>query len=110
MKLNVELSEKSIKNAIDKLKEVQENMKETEQAKSYTLKELFPNDFMEEYTNCKTIKEFIENSGLDFSHEANEVFNSKEFNKYVSDNTKFTSWEEMKTYASNVLLSHNIMN
>lgn len=110
MNLDLELNAKSIKNAIEKLKEIQRNMEEIEQPKSYTLKELFPSDFMEEYTNCKTIKEFIENSGLDFSHEANEVFNSEEFNKYVSDNTKFTSWEEMKTYAGKIILSNNIMN
>lgn len=109
MKLNVELNEKSIKNAIDKLKEVQENIKEAEQPKSYTLKELFPNDFIEEYTNCKTIKEFVENSGLDFSHEANKMFCSDEFNKYVSENSKFTSWEEMKNLAAKIILSHNIM-
>ena len=109
MNLDVELNANSIKNAIDKLKEVQKNMKEAEKPSSYTLKELFPNDFMEEYTNCKTIKEFIENSGFDFSHEANEVFCSDEFSKYVSGNSKFTSWEKMKNHAAKIILSNNII-
>lgn len=109
MNLDVELNANSIKNAVEKLKEVQRNMEEAEKPKSYTLKELFPSDFMEEYTNCKTIKEFIENSGLDFSHEANEVFCSDKFSKYVSENSKFTSWEEMKNHAAKIILSNNII-
>lgn len=110
MNLEAELNTKSIGKAIDKLKEIQQNIKEAENPKSYSLKELFPNDFMEKYTNCNTIQDFFDNSGLDFSHEANEVISSEEFNNYVASNTRFTSWEEMKNHAGKIILSNNIMN
>lgn len=106
----MELNTKSIQETIEKLQKVKDNIKEVEKPHSYSFREIFTDDFIEEYTNSKNIQEFLYRSGFDFSQDAKAKMDSAEFSEYVAKNTKFSSWEEMKVAASKILLSKKIMN
>ena len=106
----MELSVKSIKETRAMLQNIKDNLSETEKPHSYSFREIFTDDFMEEYTDSKNIQEFLDRSGFDFSQDAKAKMDSAEFSKYFAKNTKFASWEEMKVTASKILLSKKIMN
>ena len=105
----MELKIKSVNEAREKLLKIKENLSETEKPHSYSFREIFTDDFRREYTNSENIQDFLDRSGLDFSHDAKSIIESDSFNAYVANNTKFTSWEEMKVTASKILLGKKIM-
>lgn len=64
---------------------------------------LFDEEFIKKYTNFSSINEMIEESNLGIKTQ--EDFDNKpeeEWNKFVIENTKFSSWEEMKSKAGNL--------
>ncbi len=100
-----------IDKAINDLKRMQRNLKEVEGSHNYKFSELFPEDFMKEYTNAENINDFFEKSGFDFSsQEAFRSIDIEELDKYISNNSKFSSWEEMKSKAATILLNKKIYN
>lgn len=105
----MELNVKRVNETKEKLLKIKENLSEAEKPHSYSFREIFTDDFMREYTNSENIQDFLDRSGLDFSHDAKSIIESESFNAYVIKNTKFTSWEEMKFTASKILLNSKIM-
>lgn len=64
--------------------------------------ELFNEEFMESYTSFKNIDQLIEESQWEV--ESNEDFEDlpdDQFDKYISANTEFESWEDMLQIALN---------
>ncbi|AXG89532.1 TPA: hypothetical protein IUW97_002487 [Enterococcus faecalis] len=59
--------------------------------------ELFTKEFMIENTKFSNIDEFIEKSGFDFSDM--ESIDDNKLDKFISSNTNFDSWEDMKSAA-----------
>lgn len=101
----------SLRDFRNKLDSMRNNLKEIEGSHSYGIKEIFTDGFMKEYTSFESIQEFVDKSPADFSSQ--ESFKSRDtesFNKFISNNSKFSSWEEMLSAASKIMLSRKIMN
>lgn len=105
----MELNVNNISETREKLQKIKDNLAEVENPRSYSFREIFTDDFMKDYTNYNNVKDFLDNSGFDFSQDAKEKMDSAEFNEHVAKNTKFASWEEMKVTASKILLNSKIM-
>jgi len=63
-----------------------------------SLSELFSPSFMQRYTDSNAIDDFLNNSELfseDVDKTPQEIFETKEFNEYVKQHTKFNTWSEM---------------
>ncbi|TLS36559.1 hypothetical protein FCL54_14720 [Pseudalkalibacillus caeni] len=66
-------------------------------------KELFPEDFMREYTKFSSINEMVDKS--QWTVENDEDFSKipdDEWDKYVKETTNFENWEEMQGTAVEV--------
>lgn len=62
---------------------------------------LFNSSFMAKYTNLKAFEELLSLGGyIVNSKEDFEAIPEDEFDKLISENTKFSSWEEMYTKAA----------
>lgn len=100
----------NIEHSIKQLKQLQENLKKVEGTRTYTFKEIFNDNFISSHTKFQTISDFLNASGLDFSsQEAFRNIDIDKLDKYISENSDFNSWNEMKTVASNELISKEIM-
>lgn len=78
------------------LKQLQENANELAQTKSIPLSDLFTESFMEKYTNCSSFEEFLEIGGFEVnSKEDFENIDDAEFDKHVSNNSQFDTWQLM---------------
>lgn len=99
----------SIDDTIKELKRIQKNLKKVDGTHTYTFKELFNDEFMQEHSKFSTISDFFEASGLDFSsQEAFRNIDVEKLDKYISENSDFSSWEEMKATAGNAILDKQI--
>ena len=58
---------------------------------SYTLDDLFTDDFMRRYTDHATLNEMTNKSGIQNAEEVNSV----KWNDFIARTTKFASWDEM---------------
>lgn len=81
-----------------KLKRLSSNAKKVSGENNVPFVELFNQKFMHTNTLFHSIEEFVENSGFDFTKM--ESINELELDKFVNENTKFDSWEEMKAVAA----------
>jgi len=61
------------------------------------LDELLNSNFMRKYTHFQNAQEFVDSSSFDFSNI--ESIDSNDLDKFVSANTKFSSWQEMLNHA-----------
>lgn len=74
-----------------------------------SLFELFDSDYMDLHANSLTIDEFLSRgNAIVESEEDLESLSSDEFNLYVSDNTDFSSWDEMLEDATNSYLEKQL--
>lgn len=79
-----------------KLDELQKNANQISGNNEVPLKDLFSETFMTKYTKFNTINDFFENSS--FTVESTEDFDSipeSDLDTYVSNNTLFSSWQDM---------------
>ena len=60
--------------------------------------DVFRGAFMRKYTRYESIEEFIEESPADIQNP--DSFRTEEFERFISKNTVFDEWDEMKTKAS----------
>lgn len=79
--------------------ELERKAKEAERrgAAGIQLKELFPPNFMTEYSDFKTIDEMVEASGIAFK--SIEDFNDIP-EQFIRNRTRFSSWKEMLNAAT----------
>lgn len=61
------------------------------------LDELLNSNFMRTYTQFQTAQEFANTSSFDFSNP--ESIDSNDLDIFVSEHTKFSSWQEMLNHA-----------
>ena len=80
-----------------KLKKLEENAKKLDGKHKVTFSDLYTPEFMDSYTNVKTINELIEKSGFEVSsiEDLNYLCENDVFNKFISQNTKFKTFIEM---------------
>lgn len=85
------------------------NLKKVEGKHNVQFKDLFPDSFIREYTDCQNVSDFFEKSGLDFSSQENfEKIDVKQLDKYVSQHSRFSSWDEMKAAAGKSYISKQL--
>lgn len=88
---------------------MQENLKKVDGTHTYTFKELFNDEFVSQHTKFSSISDFLEPSGLDFSsQEAFRNIDISALDKYISENSDFSSWEEMKSVAGKAIIEKQI--
>ena len=91
-----------IDDVLRKLRDLQRKAERLDGEHSVTLSELFPDEFMLRNTEFSTIDELFASSG--FKIESEEDFESIPEDRleiYISEHTRFKSWNEMKTAAAN---------
>lgn len=89
----------------NRLNQLSENAQSISGTHEYSFKEIFSEEFMVEHTNFSTIGEFLLSS-------PEKISNSEEFEKadesildaYISEQTKFNTWEEMMSAAAQILI------
>lgn len=65
------------------------------------LQQVFHEEFMQKYTNCKSFDEFMFSSAVFINWESSLLVYSKaQFDIFVSEATSFNSWEEMMNKAA----------
>ncbi len=111
-----------IEEAFDDMREA---LRQLEEGQRVPLPELFPPAFMEEYTDTPDIETFLAESGQ-FAPEdlasgslnctacetgfesPNEVFDSETFDRYVTERSSFSSWDEMLDAAARQWLARQL--
>lgn len=76
--------------------ELMDKFEELEGSNKVTLNELFPEEFMKNYTEFKDLDELQEES--DFEIDSEEDFKNipdEDWDEFIDENTEFSSWEEM---------------
>ncbi|MCO5388592.1 hypothetical protein [Desulfosporosinus sp.] len=63
---------------------------------------LFPSQFMQQYTQFKSIEELLSSGGFEVNSEEDyEAIPDEDIDAHVAKTTKFNSWKEMLTNAVN---------
>ena len=101
----------NIQQALNKIQRTKDNLSKINGTQKYTFKEIFNDEFVSSHTNFQSISDFLNASGLDFSSQ--ESFRNIDIcalDKFISDNSDFSSWNEMKTTAGKLLIASQIGN
>lgn len=88
-------------NLMRRLDDLKSAAEELDGEHQISLNEMFPDFFMLRYTNFSTINEMINKSG--FKIENQDDFDNlpeNEWRQFISGNTQFENWEEMKQTAA----------
>ena len=64
-----------------------------------TFNELFNLEFMRKYTNSDTIDNFVSAYDNSITEETFQESLTPEFDAYIANNSKFSTWDEMQTKA-----------
>ena len=83
------------------LKQMEKGAKELERTKHVSFSELFTPAFMRKHTSFSSIDELLQTGGFKAdSQEAFEAIPDDLLDKHISSTTKFNSWEEMLSEAT----------
>lgn len=89
----------------NRLNQLSENAQSISGTHEYSFKEIFSDKFMIENTNFSTIDEFLLSSPEKISNaEEFEKANEAILDVFVSEQTKFKTWEEMMSTATQILI------
>lgn len=108
MKIEINPSPSGVQQAIDQLKQVKENLKNVEGSHAYTFREIFNDDFMSAHTKFSNISDFLKASGMNFDSGLHGV-DINELDSFISGNSDFANWEEMKSAAGKSLIESKII-
>lgn len=93
----------------NKLRKLEQNIKELEQTTSVAFSELFTSDFMHHHTSFSSIEELFEAGNFkidtndDFEKISDDVLNT-----LVSKHTDFSSWQEMLDEAGSEYVANKL--
>lgn len=91
------------------LDQLRKNLDEISGTHSYSLKEMFPDDFLHKHTKFSSISDFFEATGFKLdSQDDLKNLDETALDKFVSENSDFDSWESMKRQAGVELLEKKI--
>lgn len=68
---------------------------------------LFNEEFMSKYTKFKSLEELLTSGGYGTTEEAFKAIPDDEFDKYICQCTKFSSWKEMQVKAAENYVASN---
>lgn len=74
-----------------RIKQLRQNAKEISGDNEVSFAELFPDSFMEKYTDFSTMQEMVDAGGI---NEPNDI-GKPEWSDFVAAHSQFTSWDEM---------------
>lgn len=95
MSFNIKLS------GLDKFQKELNQKVQNFNSKPKTFADIFDSSFMNTYTKFSNIDDFFDNGGFVInSKEDLENINESDLDKYVSNNSTFSSWNEMQKTAS----------
>jgi len=92
-----------------KLNELSKNVDKISGKNTYALEEIFSKQFMMKHTNANSIGNFFDNSP--FRIESQEDFESlpeEKLDKYVAENTRFSTWSDMLGAATEKLIAKKL--
>lgn len=81
---------------VSKLEEIKTNAKDL--SGYYSFEELFPESFINQYCRFKSIKAFIDASGIKVNS-SNDLENNTQWDIFVAENSDFSNWKEMRNMA-----------
>lgn len=92
----LKIHDKGLKNFRRKLKDLELRGNSIKGENPVPFTELFPTLFMEKYTNFLAIKVMLNKSPFKIDTEEDFVaIDESLWDKFICDNTRFTTWEEM---------------
>lgn len=92
MKLEIDGLDKTL----NKLKRIEKNSKQIDGKKiTVPLKELVNDQFVQKNTKFRNLDEMVEKSG----YELEDFGELKEVDRFISQNSRFSSWEELRSKA-----------
>ena len=92
MKLKIDGLDKTL----NKLERMKKNSKQLEGTKiTVPLKELVNDQFVQKNTKFRSLDEMVEKSG----YELEDFGEVEEIDRFISQNSRFSSWEELKSEA-----------
>ena len=92
MKLEIDGLDKTF----NKLKRIEKNSKQIDGTKTTVpLKELVNDQFVQKNTKFRNLDEMVEKSG----YELEDFGELKEVDRFISQNSRFSSWEELQSEA-----------
>lgn len=84
----------------DGLDKLIKNAKKLDGEHEITMNELYPTTFMSNCSQYRSFDEMVEASGFKVETQTDfEAIPSKEWDDFISENTSFSSWEEMQQEA-----------
>lgn len=90
-----------------------EGISDLEHGKDVPIEDIFTIEFMKRYTKSRNFGEFLDESGLTDPEEliTKEIFEAipdKEWDKYISKHTSFSSWDDMLIKATEEYIKSNL--
>lgn len=90
-----------------KLEDMERDLEDVEGKQTVSSSELFNQSFMFKYTKYVSFNLMLDESGLLEKYGDFESFDLEEWDMFIQKNTKFSSWEEMKSEAGKIwVLKH----
>ena len=77
-----------------KLDQMSKSAEELNGTHSVTFDKIFTNEFMSKHSKISNIDDFLEGTNI-HNQEELEAFPEEDMDKYVIENTDFSTWEEM---------------
>lgn len=82
------------------LQELQNKLKNLQNIKQASYTELFNPEFMQKYTSHQTIEDMFTSSGFKIEKQEDMLaIPEEEWEKFIQEATRFSSWQEMQTKA-----------
>lgn len=103
------MSKNGFDNAINYLNDMKKKSEQLSKKDELTFAELFTSKFMIHNTNFNTLEKFLE-SGK-FNASTNESFNAipeDKLDEFISSNSKFSSWDDMLSSATEEYISKQL--
>jgi hypothetical protein len=104
LQIKIEIEDEEVKKKLEE----ERNLNEVEVKQTVSSSELFNQSFMFKYTKYVSFNLMLDESGLLEKYGDFESIHDKEWDIFIQKNTKFSSWEEMKSKAANIWISKQI--
>lgn len=88
------------------LSKLQKNSKKLSGSNEVPFKDLFTQAFMSKHTKFNSISDFFDSTPFDSSD--SDAIDDTDLDVFVSQNTSFDSWEEMKISASEIWVKNQL--
>ena len=93
----------------DDFTKMRQKLEDVRVPQDVSLGSIFPDGFMEEYTDFERIEDFLEKGGLSVGYEeASGELDGEGLDGFVRENTRFDSWKEMLAKGGQIWLGRKL--